>query len=107
MNAIQLKRGTTFGQILDIPAQFADGYFASGWTMTSEARNAASGALLADLSPQWVDPVTTRSLQLIEHDTAEWPDAVLIDVVFKRADGYVLSTGTIVVHMSRRVSVPG
>jgi hypothetical protein len=104
---LDLKAGLTFGQILTIPVDYADGYFAVGWTVHSQAVDANTGAVLADLDPQWVNPVTTREVQIRKDETASWPSQVLVDVVFRRtADGYVTGTETILVRVSQRVTVP-
>lgn len=105
MQEVTLKAGSTFSWTYDIPAAYVDGYFATGWTMHSQAIDADSGAVVADLDPQWVDEVTTRAVQVVEHDTANWPRSVLVDVLFVRtADGLKLPTETVSVKLERQVS---
>jgi hypothetical protein len=102
---LTLKRGSGFAWIFDIPTDYADGYFATGWTWHSQAINAETDEVVADLSPAWVDAVTTRAVQLTENDTANWPERVLVDVIFKRiSDGFVIPTDTVVVRTERQVS---
>lgn len=103
---VELKAGSTFSWTYDIPAAYADGYFATGWTMYSQAIDADTGAMVENLEPQWVDEVTTRAVQVVSHGTEDWPRAVLVDVLFLRtSDGLKLSTETVSVKLERRVSV--
>lgn len=104
---LELKAGFTFGHVLQIPVEYADGYFAAGWTPYAHAIDANTKAKLADLAPTWLNPVTTRSIQILNKDTASWPDKVLVDVIFKRtSDGFVTGTETILVNVTGRVTVP-
>lgn len=89
------KRGDSFDYGFLIPSSFADGYF-DGWTVAAQVRD-ANGKLIADLTPTWDDPVTTRSLRLLKINTKTWPIGDLaFDVQFTRpGDGYVVSTTTV------------
>lgn len=105
MQEVTLKAGSTFSWTYEIPDSYVNGYFASGWTMHSQAIDADSGAVVADLDPQWVDEMTTRAVQVVEHDTDTWPRAVLVDVLFRRTeDGLKLPTETVSVKLERQVS---
>ncbi|WP_440105429.1 hypothetical protein [Acidovorax sp. BL-A-41-H1] len=104
------KRGASFDELIVIPSQFADGYFAD-FTPASQVRT-LDGTLVANLTCEWVDPVTTRALRLTCLDTTAWPiGPVLIDARFKRAgDGYVISTTSaqliVVKDVTREVPTP-
>lgn len=104
------KRGASFDVLVTIPAQFADGYFAD-FDVASQARK-LDDTLVASLTCEWVDPVTTRSLRLTCVDTTAWPiGPALIDVRFKRAsDGFaIVSTSAqviVVKDVTREVPAP-
>lgn len=103
---VSLKAGSTFSWTYDIPPEYADGYFANGWTMHSQAVDVDTGEMAQNLLPQWVNPATTRSVQVASNDTDGWPRAVLVDVLFRRTiDGLKLSSDTVCVKLDRRVSV--
>lgn len=89
------KRGDSFHRLASIPESFADGYFL-GWTVSSQIRT-KPGKLVAELTCEWVDPATTRTLSLKALDTKAWAvGAVEMDIQFTRSsDGFVLSTSTI------------
>ena len=105
MTTIQFKRGDSFDYVTTIPATFADGYFV-GWTVAAQVRDPASGTLIADLTCAWVDPATTRSLQLLKLDTSDWPIQTLdFDVQFTRtSDGYKISTATASILVGKDVT---
>lgn len=88
------KRGDTFTRLLQVPAEFADGFFV-GWVPRCQVRTAA-GALVAEVVPEWLDAAATRNLKLRVADTTGWPlGAMELDVQFTRtADGEVMSTTT-------------
>ena len=90
----QHKAGDSFARSLQVPAEFADGYFAN-WTVKSQVRTPA-GQLVAEVVCDWLDPATTRSLLLSVANTSAWkPGTVEIDVQFTRtADSFVMSTTT-------------
>jgi len=90
----QHKAGDSFSRSLEIPADFANGYF-TGWTVKSQVRTPA-GLLVADVVCDWLDPATTRHLLLTVANTAAWkPGTVEMDVQFTRtADAFVMSTTT-------------
>lgn len=93
------KRGDTFDMYVQLPPVFEDGHFA-GWTVASQVRT-GKGVLLAELACTWVDPLTTRTLNLRAIDTKDWPlEAVRFDVQFKRAsDGYTRSSESVLVYV--------
>ena len=100
------KQGDSFDYLANIPADFTNGYFV-GWTPTAQVRT-TFGRLLSELDVSWVDPVTTRTIRLKKIDTATWPlGNAEFDVQFKRiSDGYVLSTSTIALTVSKDVTKP-
>lgn len=93
---LTVKRGDTFDQLVSLPDTFADGYFVD-WTITSQIRTAKYSRLIAEFSPTWLDPVTTRVIKLFMLDTQSWPiDTLQIDIQFTRnSDSYIISTQTI------------
>lgn len=87
------KRGASVHWLINIPPAFADGYFA-GWTLASQART-EKDELLANLSIEWADPVTTRVLVLKCLDTTTWAiGAAFVDVKLTDPDGFVIPTST-------------
>lgn len=105
MQTLNVKRGSSLSHIYDIPEAYADGYFAEGWELYSQVVNPVTGEVVADLEPQWVDSVTTRAVQVVEHDTVNWPDKLLLDVIFRRtSDGLTIPTDTVLIVTEQRVS---
>lgn len=88
------KRGDTLDLIANIPSKFADGYFV-GFATRCQIRTEA-GALIAESVCSWVDPVTTRSVQIFVADTSEWPTGnAVYDVQFVRSgDNFTISSNT-------------
>lgn len=105
MQILEIKRGSSLSHIYDIPAAYADGYFAEGWTLHSQVVDPVTGEVVADLDPQWVDSVTTRAVQVVEKDTVNWPEKLLMDVIFRRtSDGLIIPTDTVLIVTEQRVS---
>lgn len=100
----QHKVGDSFTRSLEIPGEFADGYFAD-WTVKSQVRTLA-GLLVADVVCGWLDPATTRHLLLTVANTTAWkPGTVEMDVQFTRtSDGYVMSTTTASLTVTKDVT---
>lgn len=98
------KIGDSFTRLLKMPAQYPDGYFV-GWTVLCQVRN-DDYTLLATVTTEWFDPLTTRFLKLRVADTTEWTDGVkLMDVQFTRAsDSEVMSTTTATFLVEKDVS---
>lgn len=89
----EFKRGAGFDLTLRVPSEFADGHFA-GWTVESKVRT-PSFSLVAALTADWVDPVTTRHVRLQFLDTRAWPvGEVHFDVVFVSPSGFRWPTKT-------------
>lgn len=97
------KRGASFHALVNIPAAFADGYFA-GWSLKSQARTDAD-VLIAELTVQWADPVTTRVLVLKCLDTTTWPiGPAFLDVTLTDPDGYVMPTSTVMFYVVKDIT---
>lgn len=90
------KRGNSFDYVMKVPDTFVDGYF-DEWTVAAQVRNSANGNLIAELETSWLDPLTTRNLNLLKIDTSGWaPGKAEFDVKFTRtSDNYKLSTATV------------
>ena len=103
----QHKAGDSFSRSLEIPTDFANGYF-TGWTVKSQIRTAATGLLVADVTTGWLDPATTRNMLLTVTDTSAWkPGLAEIDVQFKRtSDSFVMSTTTAQFVITSDVTAP-
>lgn len=103
---INHKRGDSFDQIATIPVNFADGYFI-GWAVTAQVRT-QFGAILSDIICTWVDPLTTRMLNLKAIDTSAWAVGLAeFDVQFRRAsDDYTISTETLQINVIKDVTQP-
>lgn len=54
------KRGDSFARLITIPADFADGHFAS-WSVAAQLRDTA-GRLISALACTWSDPLTTAAV---------------------------------------------
>lgn len=89
------KRGDTFHYVAYLKSPVADGDFA-GWVPTCQIRD-TTGALIANVEAEWVDPVTARAISLTVLSTQDWKrGSVLFDVQFTRtSDGFVRSTSTV------------
>lgn len=103
--AIEHKRSDSLDYLAVLPESFPDGYFV-GWTITSQIRSARYYALIADLSCAWVDPVTTRSINVRFTDTTTWPvGPAVLDVRFIRtSDGTTISTDTVDINIVHDVT---
>lgn len=99
------KRGDSFDRLTNIPIVFADGYFV-GWTVTAQVRTAQYSKPIADLVCTWINPATTRILQLQCIDTTLWTLGMAeMDIQFVRtSDGYTTSTSTIQFEIVRDVT---
>jgi len=99
------KRGDTFEHLAAIPSTFADGYFV-GWTVTAQVRTAKYGALLADLTCSWADPLTTRIISVKELDTSNWEvGPAEMDIQFVRtSDGTTISTNTVQISVLKDIT---
>ena len=104
---LTVKRGDTFDQLVSLPDTFADGYFVD-WTITSQIRTSQYSRLVAEFSPTWLDPVTTRVVKLFMLDTQSWPIGTLqLDIQFTRnSDSYVISTQTLDVTVTKDITFP-
>ncbi len=92
-SAWEFKRGASFDLTLRVPSEFADGHFA-GWGLESKVRTPGF-SLVATLTADWVDPVTTRHVHLQHLDTRAWPiGEVQFDVVFVSPAGFRWPTKT-------------
>ena len=100
------KRGDTFERICDVPDELGDGYFI-GYTVASQLRNGRD-AKVADLTVEWVDPLTTRQLKLSCADTTAWPtERLRYDIQFTRtSDNFVVSTDTVFIQVNRDETRP-
>ena len=87
-------RGASWTRLLQIPAQFGDGYVV-GWVVSSEIREPGGKRVAAPVC-EWLNAVTTRDLKVRVADTSGWPAGDLeIDIKFVRtADGEVVKTTT-------------
>lgn len=96
------KRGDSFVRTVNVPSQFADGYFV-GWTMACQLRTQSGSGLVATLDCAWIDPVTTRAITISKIDTTGWPvGPLLYDIQFTRtSDGFVVSTSTLAVTIQK------
>lgn len=89
------KRGDSFERLVTIPPEWPNGHFVD-WVVASQVRD-GNGKLLADLTCEWVDPLTTRELRISVVSTTTWPVGITaeLDVQFTRnSDGWVQSTET-------------
>jgi len=102
--ALQIKRGDSFDELINLPTTFGDGYFAS-WTLSSQIRTSRYLKFIADLSPVWLDPITTRTVRISHLDTTDWPvgDAS-IDIQLTSPEGVVISTATISVSIIQDIT---
>jgi hypothetical protein len=104
--SIQIKRGDSFQELINLPTTYGDGYFTS-WTLSSQIRTARYLKLIADLSPVWVDPITTHIIQLSHTDTTDWPiGAASIDIQLTSPSGFIISTKTIDVDIIQDITFP-
>ncbi len=99
------KRGDTFSKALELPAALPDEYFI-GWNAAAQVRT-VTGRLVDDLTVDWLDEPTRKTLGLFIADTRAWKIADLnLDVQFTRiSDGFVLSTETIVISVLMDVTL--
>jgi len=102
--SISIKRGDSLSELINLPATFGDGYFAS-WTLSSQIRTSRYLTFIADLSPEWLDPATTRTVRISHLDTTAWPvgDAS-IDIQLTSPLGVVISTSTISVNIIQDIT---
>ena len=100
------KRGSTFDYFVNIPSTFGEGEFV-GWAVTAQIRSRPAGTLIADLEPEWANPVTTRRLNLKKIDTTTWVlGNAEFDIKFERAsDGYTLTTNTVPIVIVKDVTL--
>ena len=95
------KRGDTFNYVAAIPLNKPDGYFAE-FEPTCQIRR-KNGSIMATVATSWVDPVTTRLIQLkCDASVTElWPiGEAKLDIQLTRvSDGYVQSTTTVEVEV--------
>lgn len=97
------KRGDGFNLSLQLPDNFADGYF-SGWNLSAQVRTAAD-ALVGSLQCAWADGATTRVIRLTQSDTESWPIAPLYaDVQLSKTGELTLSTATITIYCVKDVT---
>lgn len=101
------KAGDSFDYIATIPSTFADGYFVD-WIVSCQVRTAKYQDLIADITPTWADPTTTRTLKLLKLSTSTWPiGAAEMDIQFVRiSDQYTLSTATVEISVIKDVTRP-
>ncbi len=100
------KRGDTFELAGTIEVQEYGELVAdmTGWTGTSQMRD-SDGAVVADLIFEWLDPVARVAVLKADGSTKDWPlGHVEIDIEFTSPDGYVVSTNTIGITITRDVT---
>lgn len=98
------KRGNTLDLLIQIPSEFIDGYFVD-WTHSAQARTSGD-LLVANLVTSWVDPLTTRYLNVKCLDTKAWPvGKVEFDVRFVRtSDNHTISTSTGIIYVVKDIT---
>lgn len=78
----------------------------TGWTIASQAKNPATGQVVATFACAWADPVQqTFTHQAL--DTSAWPlSTIELDVQFTSPGGFVISTPTTTVTVIKDVTSP-
>lgn len=78
----------------------------SGWQISSELRTSPGGALLAEFTCAWIDPVA-QTFSHVATNSAEWPiGPALLDIVIAGPDGEEISTEAVRVDIVDRVTKP-
>lgn len=105
MASITTKRGDSFEFLATLPSDYPDGYFV-GWEVSSQIRTKQYQNLVAELTCEWVDPVTTRTVKVSKIVTTDWTVGVAeMDVQFVRtSDQTTVSTDTIEVNIIKDIT---